>query len=293
MANYPTVSGANPQYADCGFCVAFFLIINHLFQKILPGGGFSEPLGRRPPPFYGFIALNLATVRLFFLILTNSASEAMEKPLSLADIRKNYSREVLSEQSVLPDPVQQFEVWLNEALKAGVEEATAMVLATATPEGKPSSRVVLLKGIEQGSFIFFTNYLSRKGQQLAANPQAAITFFWPGVERQVRLEGTIRKLDETASDMYFHSRPKASQIGAWASPQSQEVESRTELERAEQHYAEKFKASVEIPRPENWGGFQFLPAYFEFWQGRPSRLHDRIVYEKEKNGSWQLKRLAP
>ena len=217
----------------------------------------------------------------------------MENSLSLADIRKNYSREALTDQSVLPDPVHQFEFWLNEALKADVEEATAMVLSTATPEGKPSARVVLLKGIENGNLVFFTNYNSRKGRQLEQNPQAAITFFWPALERQVRLEGKIARLSEAASDMYFHSRPKASQIGAWASPQSQEVKSRAELERAEQHYAEKFKANVEIPRPENWGGYQFIPEYFEFWQGRPSRLHDRIIYEKEQNGSWDIKRLAP
>ncbi|MFC5270259.1 pyridoxamine 5'-phosphate oxidase [Adhaeribacter terreus] len=217
----------------------------------------------------------------------------MNQPLSLADIRKNYSREELTEQSVLPDPIQQFEFWLNEALNAQVEEATAMVLSTATPDGRPSSRVVLLKGIENGSLIFFTNYMSRKGQQLGSNPFAAITFFWPALERQVRIEGKIEKISETASDIYFHSRPKGSQIGAWASPQSQVVESRSELEQAEHSFAEKFSSTVEIPRPKHWGGYQLVPDYLEFWQGRPNRLHDRIVYEKHNHGGWHINRIAP
>ena len=217
----------------------------------------------------------------------------MEKKPTLADIRKNYSREALTDKSVLPNPIEQFEFWLNEALKANVDEATAMVLSTASTEGKPAARVVLLKGIENGNLIFFTNYQSRKGQHLEANPFAAITFFWPELERQIRLEGKIAKLDGPSSDMYFHSRPKASQIGAWASPQSQVVKSREELERAETHYNEKFSSKMEIPRPEHWGGYLFEPEYFEFWQGRPNRLHDRIIYEKEKNGSWVINRLAP
>ncbi len=217
----------------------------------------------------------------------------MKNALSLADIRKNYSLEELSENSVLPDPVHQFEFWLNEALKANIEEATAMVLSTATKDGKPSARVLLLKGIENGNLIFFTNYQSRKGLQLEENPFAALTFFWPGLERQVRLEGRIFKLDPKASDIYFHSRPQASQIGAWASPQSQQVADRTEIEKAEKHFAQKFGSLIEIPRPDHWGGFQLEPDYFEFWQGRPSRLHDRIVYEKHENQGWQIKRLAP
>jgi pyridoxamine 5'-phosphate oxidase len=217
----------------------------------------------------------------------------MKNSLSLADIRKNYSREELTEQTVFQDPVQQFDFWLNEALKADVDEATAMVLSTATPDGKPSARVVLLKGIEDGSLIFFTNYLSRKGKQLEVNPFAALTFFWPELERQVRLEGKITRISEKASDIYFHSRPQASQIGAWASPQSQEVKDRTELEKAEIHYTQRFNASIEIPRPKHWGGFVFTPDYFEFWQGRPSRMHDRIIYEKQPNQAWAIKRLAP
>jgi pyridoxamine 5'-phosphate oxidase len=217
----------------------------------------------------------------------------MNHPLSLADIRKNYSREELSEQSVLPDPIQQLELWLDEALKAKVEEATAMVLSTATQEGRPSARVVLLKGIENGNLIFFTNYQSRKGHDLEENPVAAITFFWPALERQIRLEGRIEKVAKTASDMYFHSRPKGSQIGAWASPQSQAVKNRAELEEAERSYTEKFSNTTEIPRPDHWGGFQLIPDYVEFWQGRPNRLHDRIVYEEQERGGWQIKRIAP
>lgn len=217
----------------------------------------------------------------------------MDQSLSLADIRKNYSREELSENSVQPDPVLQFEHWLNEALNANVEEATAMVLATATPEGKPSSRVVLLKGIENGCFIFFTNYESRKGEQLLHNPFGSITFFWPALERQVRLEGKITKVPETVSDAYFNSRPLGSRIGAWASPQSRPVKSREDLEQAEKQLSSKFQGKNQIPRPPHWGGFQLDPDYFEFWQGRPNRLHDRIVYEKQTAGHWQLKRLAP
>jgi len=217
----------------------------------------------------------------------------MDQSLSLADIRKNYSLKELTENSVLPDPVRQFESWLNEALQSNLDEPTAMVLSTATPNGKPSARVVLLKGIENGNLIFFTNYNSRKGQELANNPQAAITFFWPGLERQVRLEGIMGKLPEAASDAYFHSRPKGSQLGAWASPQSQSVASREVLQEAEHRYAKEFFGLEDIPRPAHWGGFQFSPEYLEFWQGRPNRLHDRIVYEKQAENNWQIKRLAP
>ena len=168
-----------------------------------------------------------------------------------------------------------------------------MVRSTASLHGRPSARVVLLKGIENGNLIFFTNYQSRKGHQLEENPFAAITFFWPVLERQVRLEGRIEKIPETASDLYFHSRPKGSQVGAWASPQSQTVANRAELEQAERSFTEKFSAATEIPRPGHWGGFQLIPDYIEFWQGRPNRLHDRIVYELQAQAGWQIKRIAP
>jgi pyridoxamine 5'-phosphate oxidase len=220
-------------------------------------------------------------------------SQLMNKSASLADIRKNYSLKELSKSSVLSDPVMQFELWLNEALASDLEEATAMVLSTASADGKPSSRVVLLKGIEKGCFIFFTNYESRKGRQLLENPFAAITFFWPGLERQVRIEGKISKVPEYVSDTYFHSRPMGSQIGAWASPQSQAVVNREALEMAEKEFASKFAGIVEIPRPSHWGGFQLEADYLEFWQGRPNRLHDRIAYEKQPTGGWHLMRLAP
>ncbi|KAA9325174.1 pyridoxamine 5'-phosphate oxidase [Adhaeribacter soli] len=217
----------------------------------------------------------------------------MNQPPSLADIRKNYSLKELSKSSVLPDPVMQFELWLNEALQANVEEATAMVLSTATPQGRPSARVVLLKGIENGCFLFYTNYESRKGNQLLENPFGAITFFWPALERQVRLEGKISKVPEIVSDTYFNSRPVGSQVGAWASPQSRTVENREALEQAEKQFASQFEGKPHIPRPAHWGGFQLEPDYVEFWQGRPNRLHDRIVYDKQETGNWQIKRLAP
>jgi pyridoxamine 5'-phosphate oxidase len=217
----------------------------------------------------------------------------MEQPLSLADIRKNYSREALTEDTVLPDPVAQFERWLKEALTANIEEATAMVLSTATPEGLPSARVVLLKGIDDGGFVFYSNYHSRKGLDLKTNPHAALTFFWPGLERQVRIEGHVGRIAPEISEQYFHSRPVGSQIGAWASPQSQPVKDRVELERLEKEYTEKFKGEAVIPRPEHWGGYILKPEKIEFWQGRPNRLHDRIVYELQPKKGWQIIRVAP
>jgi len=167
------------------------------------------------------------------------------------------------------------------------------VLATVDAAGKPSARVVLLKDVSASGFTFFTNYNSRKGRELAQHPYAAITFFWPALERQVRIEGKVVKVAPEISDSYFHSRPKGSQIGAWASPQSSEIESREVLEENDRELTAKFKSADVIPRPGHWGGYQLQPERLEFWQGRPNRLHDRLVYEQSEGKGWQIKRLAP
>ena len=211
----------------------------------------------------------------------------------LAELRKTYSQRTLSESDVLPDAVKQFRLWLEEALTAQLEEPTALTLSTVSTKGQPSSRVVLLKGLpDDAGFLFFTNYDSRKGQELAVQPLAAINFFWPGLERQVRVEGRVEQAPETMSTEYFQSRPRSSQLGAWASPQSQVIGSREELEAREAEIAQRFGAQDPLPRPPQWGGYILRPQRLEFWQGRPSRLHDRIVYELD-GSVWRRSRLAP
>lgn len=211
---------------------------------------------------------------------------------NIAAIRKNYALKSLTEDTVSQDPIVQFRTWMEEALAAEVNEPTAMVLSTANATGRPSARVVLLKDVTTQGFVFFTNYSSRKGSNLHENPFAALTFFWPELERQVRIEGSIQKVAPEVSDAYFNSRPKGSQIGAWASPQSQQISSREELEKADIAYSSEFAEIPEIPRPPHWGGYCLQPDYIEFWQGRPNRLHDRIVFQKQGE-AWELKRLAP
>ena len=211
---------------------------------------------------------------------------------NIADIRTNYSKQALTEDTVDENPIKQFQFWLEEAIKAAAEEPTAFVLSTVSPEGKPSARVVLLKEVDERGFVFYTNYSSRKGKELEQNPFACFTFFWPALERQVRVEGNIVRVPEAESDAYFKSRPKGSQIGAWASPQSQVISGRDALQVADQKYAEQFAHTDTIPRPSHWGGYILQPTRLEFWQGRPNRLHDRIMYEYV-DGNWQINRLAP
>jgi len=209
----------------------------------------------------------------------------------LRDIRKDYSFSQLDIDNLDANPIVQFRYWLNEALKSEVFEPTAMVLSTASSDGKPSSRVVLLKSLDDDGFTFFTNYESRKGIQIAANPVGSLLFFWPQLERQVRIEGKIFKTLRHEADEYFNIRPEGSKIGAWASPQSQRIPNREYLENLQKDYLQLFKTKT-LERPENWGGYKLIPHLMEFWQGRENRLHDRFEYARQDN-MWEISRLAP
>jgi pyridoxamine 5'-phosphate oxidase len=210
--------------------------------------------------------------------------------MNIADIRKDYALRRLDETDVDADPFKQFHAWLKEALEAEVPEPTAMTLATVDAEGRPSARIMLLKALDDRGFVFYTNYSSRKGRELAARPVAALTFFWKELERQVRVEGIIEKVSAAESDEYFKIRPLGSRIGAWASTQSATIESRQWLEArvkaAEAQYGEN------PPRPPHWGGYRVIPGWLEFWQGRQNRLHDRIAYTRGAAG-WNVSRLSP
>ncbi|HET7772499.1 MAG TPA: pyridoxamine 5'-phosphate oxidase [Burkholderiaceae bacterium] len=210
---------------------------------------------------------------------------------SIADLRKTYSRGALDEDACAADPISQFQRWFDEALKAEIPEPNAMTLATVGEGGRPSTRVVLIKGVDARGFVWYTNYDSRKGKELAAHPYAALQFHWVELERVVRIEGRVDKVSDEESDAYFASRPLDSRIGAWASPQSQEISSRAVLVARAAEYGAKFLLNP--PRPPHWGGFRLVPDRVEFWQGRPSRLHDRILYTLNGSTDWKLTRLAP
>ena len=212
---------------------------------------------------------------------------------SIADLRQNYTLAGLSEADLDSNPIQQFNLWFEQALAADLIEPNAMTLATATADGKPSARIVLLKGVSERGFVFYTNYGSQKGRQLIANPYAALVFHWDKLERQIRIEGKVEKLSSAESLEYFHSRPKASQLGAWTSNQSQVIANREVLEQKLASLQAQHSDEATIPLPEHWGGFRVVPNRLEFWQGRPSRLHDRLLYDLEADGSWSISRLAP
>ncbi len=216
--------------------------------------------------------------------------EKMEKS-KIAAIRKDYLNGKLEVESILSNPVEQFKLWFQEAINAGVDEPTAMFLATTGKDSQPAARIVLLKGVDEKGFDFFTNYQSRKGLQIAENPKVAATFFWKELERQVRIEGVVEKLDGAESDEYFNSRPAESRFSAAASPQSQVIPDRNFLEKKITGLKEMFSVE-ELKRPEHWGGYKLKPHRIEFWQGRENRLHDRLVYAIS-DGNWFIERLAP
>lgn len=210
----------------------------------------------------------------------------------LAQMRRQYELAELDETHVAADPLHQFQRWFDEAVKAKALEPNAMTLATVSPQGRPSTRVVLLKGLDERGLVWYTNYESRKGAELAGNPHAALQFFWPELERVVRVEGVVSKLADAESDEYYRTRPLGSRIGAWASPQSQVIPSRAALEAT--WAAEQARQGDDPVRPPQWGGYRLQPLYWEFWQGRASRLHDRLVFQRAEQGAaWQLSRLAP
>jgi pyridoxamine 5'-phosphate oxidase len=210
----------------------------------------------------------------------------------ISTIRKDYKLRSLSEDSVHEDPLKQFHIWWNEALNAEIDEVNAMTLATASADGIPSARIVLLKGYDESGFIFFSNYQSYKSKHLEENPRACLVFFWKELERQVRITGIVERVSDEESDVYFSSRPTGSQIGAWASPQSEIIPGREWLENKEKEFAALFKTKP-LNRPGHWGGYRVKPVNFEFWQGRPNRLHDRIQYTLVEDGRWIIERLAP
>lgn len=209
----------------------------------------------------------------------------------LKNLRHDFAQQTLSKKDVNSDPYEQFKSWLDEAIKAEVNEPIATTISTVSKYGQPSSRIVYIRDVNENGFVFFTNYLSKKGIDLSVNPKACMNLFWPEIERQVRIEGVIEKVTHDVSDAYFADRPKASQIGAHASFQSRPLENREELENRITEFNEKY-SEEEVPRPSNWGGYILVPHHFEFWQGRPSRLHDRIAFNKSEEG-WEIVRLNP
>jgi pyridoxamine 5'-phosphate oxidase len=215
----------------------------------------------------------------------------MADPADVTALRREYSTHGLSRRDLDPDPIKQFAVWFTAAVEAGIPEVNAMTLATVSPEARPTARVVLLKGYSHDGFVFYTNYRSEKGRHLAKNPHAAVVIYWKELERQIRIEGMAKKISREESKRYFHSRPLGSQLGAWASRQSEVIDARRILEARLLEMEERF-AKKEVPLPPNWGGYIVQPERMEFWQGRPNRLHDRFRYTRAGEG-WTLERLAP
>ena len=211
---------------------------------------------------------------------------------NIASLRVDYKKKELDVKDVNPNPFKQFDIWMKEAIDAELPDANAMTLATADRNGQIASRIVLLKELENELFVFYTNYESKKGKHLSENPYAAITFFWPPLERQINIRGRVTKVNEEISDKYFESRPRKSQLGAWSSKQSSIIPSRSHLVKKFAGYAFKYLGK-KVPRPSFWGGYGLKPDYIEFWQGRPSRLHDRIEYERQSDDSWKISRLSP
>jgi pyridoxamine 5'-phosphate oxidase len=211
---------------------------------------------------------------------------------NVSKMRKEYTRAELDESTVHPDPFVQFRAWFDAALKADFEEPNAMTLSTVASSGKPSSRMVLLKSYDEQGFVFFTNYNSQKGQELAQNPRAALLFWWDKMDRQIQVEGEVEKISEQESSEYFNSRPRGSQLGAWVSNQSAVIAGREVLVNRIEQLSKEYEGR-EIPRPPYWGGYRVKPLVFEFWQGRPNRLHDRLQYRKLADGSWIIERLSP
>jgi pyridoxamine 5'-phosphate oxidase len=213
--------------------------------------------------------------------------------LSLEDLRQEYSGEALNEDNCETNPFDQFAKWMIEVQKIETKEPTAMTLSTATPDGRPSARIVLLKEVTENGFVFYTNYGSRKGREIAENPHVALTFYWPELERQVRVEGRIAPVSQEKSEAYFRKRPRGSRLGAIVSNQSEVLPSRAVLEAKLSELQEKFADTDDIPRPESWGGYSVTPEVIEFWQGRRNRLHDRLVYQRGGASGWTIKRLSP